>query len=81
MHTHTCVHKHTHTHTHTHTHMHMRTQTHLQHTCSFTQTGKYPGSSKNWAIDMQELESNVNENTKMLIINTPNNPFGKVSSR
>ncbi|XP_064396096.1 kynurenine--oxoglutarate transaminase 3-like isoform X3 [Halichondria panicea] len=40
--------------------------------------GKYPGMSKDWAVDIQELEAAVSKNTKMLVINTPNNPFGKV---
>ncbi|XP_064396095.1 kynurenine--oxoglutarate transaminase 3-like isoform X2 [Halichondria panicea] len=39
--------------------------------------GKYPGMSKDWAVDIQELEAAVSKNTKMLVINTPNNPFGK----
>ncbi|XP_064396076.1 kynurenine--oxoglutarate transaminase 3-like isoform X2 [Halichondria panicea] len=43
--------------------------------------GKYPGMSKDWAVDIQELEAAVSKNTKMLVINTPNNPFGKVFSR
>ena len=34
--------------------------------------------SKDWAVDIQEFEAAVSKNTKMLVINTPNNPFGKV---
>lgn len=34
-----------------------------------------------WSFDEQELEAAFNKNTKALIINTPNNPTGKVFSR
>ena len=42
------------------------------------QQGKSPGTSKDWALDQQELEAAFSSKTKMIIINTPNNPFGKV---
>ncbi|MEC8944200.1 MAG: aminotransferase class I/II-fold pyridoxal phosphate-dependent enzyme [Acidobacteriota bacterium] len=34
----------------------------------------------NWAMDISELEAAFNDNTKAVIINTPNNPTGKVFS-
>jgi aspartate/methionine/tyrosine aminotransferase len=34
-----------------------------------------------WSIDYSELEAAFNNNTKAIIINTPNNPTGKVFSR
>jgi aminotransferase len=34
-----------------------------------------------WSFDEAELESAFNDNTKAMIINTPNNPTGKVFSR
>jgi len=33
-----------------------------------------------WSVDIAELEAAFNENTKAIIINTPNNPTGKVFS-
>lgn len=38
-------------------------------------------SSADWTLDMTELASLFNVNTKAIIINTPNNPLGKVFSR
>lgn len=38
-------------------------------------------SSANWVLDKDELENLFNEKTKMIIINNPNNPLGKVFSR
>ena len=32
-----------------------------------------------WRLDVDELESKFNEKTKLIIINTPQNPLGKVS--
>ena len=37
-----------------------------------------PTSSKDWVLDPDELAAAFNKNTKMIIINTPNNPLGKV---
>ncbi|XP_055620324.1 kynurenine aminotransferase isoform X4 [Toxorhynchites rutilus septentrionalis] len=37
-------------------------------------------SSADWTLDNKELESLFNEKTKMIIINTPHNPLGKVMS-
>lgn len=34
-----------------------------------------------WTMDIVELEAAFNDNTKVVIINTPNNPTGKVFSR
>ncbi|XP_699860.2 kynurenine--oxoglutarate transaminase 3 [Danio rerio] len=38
-------------------------------------------SSADWVLDQEELASKFNSKTKAIIINTPNNPIGKVFSR
>ncbi|TRY88911.1 hypothetical protein DNTS_005411 [Danionella cerebrum] len=38
-------------------------------------------SSADWVLDQAELASKFNSRTKAIIINTPNNPIGKVFSR
>ncbi len=38
-------------------------------------------SSADWLLDMDELEAAFTERTRLLIINTPQNPVGKVLSR
>jgi len=38
-------------------------------------------SSAQWKLDMKELSSLFNPKTKAIILNTPNNPLGKVFSR
>ncbi|KAK3557317.1 hypothetical protein QTP70_026605 [Hemibagrus guttatus] len=38
-------------------------------------------SSADWVLDQDELASKFNSKTKAIIINTPNNPIGKVFSR
>ncbi|XP_074077847.1 kynurenine--oxoglutarate transaminase 3 isoform X3 [Macrotis lagotis] len=38
-------------------------------------------SSAAWILDLKELESKFNSKTKLLIINTPQNPTGKIFSR
>lgn len=38
-------------------------------------------SSADWILDLDELESNIGAKTKLLILNTPHNPIGKVFSR
>lgn len=38
-------------------------------------------SSKDWVLDMEELESKFTPKTKMVIINTPHNPIGKVFTK
>ena len=38
-------------------------------------------SAANWTIDMKELESAITPKTKMLVLNTPHNPVGKVFSK
>ncbi|XP_067931395.1 kynurenine aminotransferase-like [Watersipora subatra] len=40
-----------------------------------------PTSSADWALDPQELESKFSAKTKLLILNNPNNPIGKVFKR
>ncbi|CAH1187141.1 unnamed protein product [Phyllotreta striolata] len=40
-------------------------------------SGRLP-TSADWVLDKDELESAFNEKTKSIIINTPNNPLGKV---
>ncbi|KAM5446358.1 arylformamidase [Microsporum audouinii] len=38
-------------------------------------------SASAWTIDFDELERTINEKTKMIVLNTPHNPVGKVMSR
>ncbi|XP_012695084.1 kynurenine--oxoglutarate transaminase 3 [Clupea harengus] len=38
-------------------------------------------TSADWVLDQDELASKFNSNTKAIIINTPNNPIGKIFSR
>lgn len=38
-------------------------------------------SSAHWVIDLAELESKFSARTKMMLLNTPNNPMGKVYTR
>ncbi|KAL1959525.1 hypothetical protein VTO42DRAFT_1970 [Malbranchea cinnamomea] len=38
-------------------------------------------SAANWTIDFDELERTVNERTRMIVLNSPHNPVGKVFSR
>lgn len=38
-------------------------------------------SSADWVLDDAELEGLFNEKTKAIILNTPNNPLGKVFNR
>ncbi|XP_073496153.1 kynurenine--oxoglutarate transaminase 1 isoform X1 [Phyllobates terribilis] len=42
--------------------------------------GKSPKSS-DWRLDPTELEAKINKNTKILVLNNPNNPLGKVFSK
>ncbi|XP_055592915.1 kynurenine aminotransferase [Uranotaenia lowii] len=44
-------------------------------------TGASSISSADWVLDNTELESLFNAKTKMIIVNTPHNPLGKVMSR
>ncbi|KAI2554196.1 kynurenine aminotransferase 1, partial [Homo sapiens] len=39
------------------------------------------GSSSNWQLDPMELAGKFTSRTKALVLNTPNNPLGKVFSR
>ncbi|KAI7503180.1 hypothetical protein KC347_g8723 [Hortaea werneckii] len=34
-----------------------------------------------WTLDMKELESKITDKTRMMVVNTPHNPVGKVFSR
>lgn len=38
-------------------------------------------SAKEWHLDINELKSKVTDKTKMIVINTPHNPIGKVFTR
>ncbi len=38
-------------------------------------------SAAQWSLDMDELESAITPRTRLLVINTPNNPAGKVFTR
>lgn len=38
-------------------------------------------SAAEWVIDMKELEAAINEKTRMIVLNSPHNPIGKVFSR
>lgn len=38
-------------------------------------------SASEWTIDFEELESTINSRTKMIVLNTPQNPTGKVLSK
>ncbi|CAG2116186.1 unnamed protein product, partial [Medioppia subpectinata] len=40
-----------------------------------------PLSSADWVLDPEELESKFSSKTKLIIVNTPNNPLGKLFSR
>ncbi|KAF7968883.1 hypothetical protein HWV62_18274 [Athelia sp. TMB] len=45
------------------------------------QTSGDKGTSDDWKIDFDELRRAVNPKTKMIIINTPHNPVGKVYTK
>ncbi len=80
--THTYMYTDTHTQTHTqayNTHTYADKHTSTYRVLFPPQQGKFPGSSKDWALDPQELEAAFSPKTKMIIINTPHNPIGKVS--
>ncbi|KAK9765887.1 arylformamidase [Basidiobolus ranarum] len=38
-------------------------------------------SSKDWVLDIEELKSKITSRTKIIVLNTPHNPIGKVFSR
>ncbi|KAK9766887.1 arylformamidase [Basidiobolus ranarum] len=38
-------------------------------------------SSQDWILDIEELESKITPRTKIIVVNTPHNPIGKVFSR
>jgi kynurenine aminotransferase len=35
-------------------------------------------SSQDWKLDINELRSKITDKTRMIIVNTPHNPIGKV---
>ena len=43
--------------------------------------GEKTSSAANWTIDFDELEKAFNSKTKMIVLNTPHNPIGKVFSK
>ncbi|KAI9212116.1 hypothetical protein DS838_003006 [Geotrichum bryndzae] len=38
-------------------------------------------SSSEWKLDFEQLENTITERTKMIVLNTPHNPIGKVFSK
>lgn len=38
-------------------------------------------SSNDWKLDMNELEAAINQSTRIIVLNTPHNPVGKVFTR
>ena len=38
-------------------------------------------SSKDWILDMNELRSKITPRSKVIVLNTPHNPVGKVFSK
>ena len=46
--------------------------------CKFLEMTPPPSGSNNWSYDFDKIERSINENTKLLMINTPHNPTGKV---
>jgi kynurenine aminotransferase len=44
-------------------------------------TAKNTHSASEWTLDIAELESKCNEKTKMIVLNTPHNPLGKMFSK
>lgn len=40
-----------------------------------------PNSSSDWVLDIKELESKFTNKTKLIIVNTPHNPLGKIFSK
>jgi kynurenine aminotransferase len=38
-------------------------------------------SAGDWSLNMDELRAAVNDNTRMIVLNTPHNPIGKVFTR
>jgi hypothetical protein len=41
----------------------------------------WASSSGDWTLDLEELDAAMSEKTKMLVLNTPHNPTGKVFTR
>ena len=44
-------------------------------------SAKTAHSASEWKLDMEELRSKCTERTKMIVLNTPHNPLGKMFSR
>jgi len=42
---------------------------------------KQTHSASEWVLDIDELRSKCTERTKMIVLNTPHNPLGKVFSK
>src|SRR5271154_1059799 len=38
-------------------------------------------SASEWKLDIKELESKITPRTKMIVLNTPHNPLGKMFSK
>jgi len=38
-------------------------------------------SSKDWTLDIDELRSKITPRSKVIVLNTPHNPIGKVFSK
>lgn len=38
-------------------------------------------SASEWKLDIEELKSKITKRTKMIVLNTPHNPLGKVFSK
>lgn len=45
---------------------------------SFSHRPGQPRSSADWKLDMDELKRAVTPRTRMIVINTPHNPIGKI---
>jgi kynurenine aminotransferase len=44
-------------------------------------TAKHTHSASEWTLDIAELESKCTSRTKMIVLNTPHNPLGKMFSK
>jgi kynurenine aminotransferase len=42
---------------------------------------KHTHSASEWTLDIAELESKCTSRTKMIVLNTPHNPLGKMFSK
>ena len=46
-----------------------------------TESGRFPMANDVFQLDMEELEAIITPQTKLLILNSPHNPTGKMFSR